>query len=172
MQTPFLVLPLPWQGRQDWQERRGPLGRGLGWWSAANLQRLPIGLQAAGSAAIRKQRPQRTAKSEANKRPVDRKVAWVLVALPASLHSLRRSPPHPSPPVSACQSARQSDFLHSFIWRDEPEDAARHLVTYLTGPTDASPFASESTPPANRWDIEASPGVTCPERACGLGQLS
>lgn len=57
-------------------QRQGPQRQGLGRWCAANLQRLPIGLHAAGGAAIKKERPQRTAKSEANKRPVDRKVAW------------------------------------------------------------------------------------------------
>ena len=54
-----VVLPLTWQHRvAGWAGTRLPKG----WFCAAFLQRLPIGLQAAGGAAIRKGRPQRTAK--------------------------------------------------------------------------------------------------------------
>lgn len=83
----------------------------------------PIGLHAAGGAAVKKERPQRTAKSEANKRPVDRKVAWSwLPYLPylAETDTLTAHRPtaYASPllvplPLSACPPACLSSLILS-----------------------------------------------------------
>lgn len=111
-----VVLPLDLAGLSN---RAGRLSKG---WLMLCLQRPPIGVQAAGGATIRKEGPQRSAKSEANERPAEREVAWFwlpytrrdrhrhssrhchchchchrqLTLTPTLIHSLRRSPIYPS----------------------------------------------------------------------------
>lgn len=150
----------------DWQEwtGHGQTGRsgkephgGLvaGWWSAVVLQRLPIGLQAAGSTANQEGAPPRTGKSEADKRPVDRTVAWSWLpylvylahlrpprthwqrqtrSLPTDPHSLRLSLPVSIP---LCLNARLFAslfrFLHLTTWLRARNSSSRDLSPRLDG---------------------------------------
>lgn len=117
----MLTLLLPWQDGQDGQQGTGLVVRR----DSPAPSRLPIGLQAAGGAAIRKERPQRPAKM---RRTSDRQTGWwlaglVLVALrrnlaahttdPHSLTARQLTPLSAAASPSVRPAARLSLFIHS-----------------------------------------------------------
>lgn len=76
---------MDWTGRNglgrlaDGQERQGAARRAGGWLVGGLpwfFSAFPLGCRLQVALQIKKERPQGTGKSEANKRPVDRKVAW------------------------------------------------------------------------------------------------